>query len=136
MNYKFDIDGYLIWTVNRWTTNPWVMPNRSERHSGRAGSHFLLYPNPDGTVSPSIRIAMMRDGLEDYEYHVLLADLAARLRDAGNEALADECEQTLEQADSFILAYDNCAHIEPGSIYASRRLLAKQIEAAREALAE
>ncbi len=132
MNYKFDIDGYLIWTVNRWVANPWEQPNRSD--SRPAGNYFLLYPNPDGTISPSIRIAMLRDGLEDYEYHVLLEELAAELRDAGNDALADECRQTIERADSFILAYDNCAHIEPGFLYESRAMLAEQIERAREAL--
>ncbi len=132
MNYKFDIDGYLIWTVNRWVTNPWVKPNRTDRP--RAGSHFLLYPNEDGTVSPSVRISMMRDGLEDYEYHALLEDLAGQLREAGNEDLAAECERTIEQADSFILACDNCAHIEPGYIYRARAMLAEQIEKARAAL--
>ncbi|MGC9319281.1 MAG: DUF4091 domain-containing protein, partial [Armatimonadota bacterium] len=87
MNYRFGIDGYLIWTVNRWVTDPWEQPNRSE--STPAGNHFLLYPNPDGTVSPSIRICMMRDGLEDYEYHVLLEAVAGQARDAGNRALAE-----------------------------------------------
>lgn len=128
MNYKYDIDGYLIWTVNRWTNNPWKEPNRNKRTA--AGNHFLLYPNPDGTVSPSIRLCMMRDGLEDYEYHWLLAEAAKRLRAAGNVHLADECEQTLARADAFILAYDNCAHIQPSFIYDARRLLAEQIEKA------
>ncbi len=132
MNYRFGIDGYLIWTVNRWVTNPWEQPNRGDRP--RAGSHFLLYPNPDGTVSPSIRISMMRDGLEDYEYHVLLEKLAGRAREAGNDALAEECEQTLREADSFILACDNCAHIQPSFIYEGRRLLAEQIERAQATL--
>ncbi len=128
MNWKFDIDGYLIWTVNRWTTNPWKQPNRSPRIA--AGNHFLLYPNPDGTVSPSIRLAMMRDGLEDYEYHWVLADAARRLRAAGHARLADECDAALKRADAFILAYDNCPHVQPNFIYDSRRLLAEQIEKA------
>lgn len=131
MNHKFNIDGYLIWTVNRWMWNPWEQPNSG---SSPAGTYFLLYPNPDGTISPSIRISMMRDGLEDYEYHALLAELAERLRDAGDAALADECEQTIQQADSFILAYDNCAHIQPEYIYAGRRIIAEQIEKAMAAL--
>ena len=100
-----------------------------------AGTYYLLYPNPDGTFSPSIRICMMRDGIEDYEYHVLLEHAAEKLRAAGNEALAAECEETIKRADAFILAYDNCPHIQPNSIYDSRRLLAEQIEKANAALA-
>jgi len=41
ITYKYGIDGYLIWTVNRWTTNPWEEPNRGKRTA--AGNHFLLY---------------------------------------------------------------------------------------------
>jgi len=132
ITHKYGIDGYLIWTVNRWVNNPWQEPNRDE--GTPAGNHFLLYPNPDGTVSPSIRIVMMRDGLEDYEYRCLLADAAKRLRAAGKGDLAAECEQTLRRADAFILAYDNCRHIEPEFIYDARRLLAEQIEKAQAAL--
>ena len=73
---------------------------------------------------------MMRDGLEDYEYHWLLADAAKRLRAAGNTRLAEECEQALTRADAFILAYDNCRHIQPNFLYDSRRLLAEQIQKA------
>lgn len=129
ITYKYGIDGYLIWTVNRWTNNPWEEPNRNER--AVAGDHYLLYPNPDSTVSPSIRICMMRDGLEDYEYHRLLERLAERLRASGKIGLAAQCEETIRKADSFILAYDNCMHIKPEFIYNSRRMLAEQIEKAQ-----
>ena len=130
--YKYGIDGYLIWTVNRWLNNPWEEPRPSKR--APLGDHFLLYPNPDGTVSPSIRLCMMRDGLEDYEYHWLLAQAAEKLRAAGKAALAAECEETIKRADAFILAYDNCPHIKPNYIYDSRRRLAEQIEKAQAAL--
>jgi len=133
LSYKYGIDGYLIWTVNRWRGNPWKEPNGSG--SKAAGVSFLLYPNPDGTFSPSLRIVMLRDGFEDYEYHVLLAKLADEARGAGKAGLAKECERTLEQADAFILAYDNCPHIKPSFIYDSRRVLARQIEKAMAALA-
>jgi len=132
MTYKYSIDGYLIWTVNRWTEDPWKRPNRGGKTA--AGNHFLLYPNPDGTFSPSLRICMMRDGLEDYEYHVLLAQTAGKLRAAGEAQLAAECQETIKRADAFILAYDNCPHIKPNFIYDSRRLLAEQIEKAQAAL--
>ena len=99
-----------------------------------AGTYFLLYPNPDGTFSPSLRICMMRDGLEDYEYHVLLAQAAEKLRAAGRAQLAAECREAIKRGDAFILAYDNCLHVRPNFIYDSRRLLAEQIEKAQAAL--
>jgi len=132
ITWKYGIDGYLVWTVNRWSNNPWETPNPPGR--GPAGDHYLLFPNPDGTVSPSLRLCMLRDGFEDYEYHVLLADAVKRLRTAGQVALAEECEEVLQHADAFILAYDNCAPIQPNFIYDSRRLLADQIETALAAL--
>jgi hypothetical protein len=132
INYKFGIDGYLIWTVNRWVTNPWTTPNRNA--DTEAGNHYLLYPNPNGTVSPSVRLAMMRDGMEDYEYHCSLAELAGLARANGLGALADECEEVIAQADAFLLSYDNCAHVAPNYLYDSRRLLAEQIEKAQRAL--
>ena len=128
MTWKFGIDGYLIWTVNRWTNNPWEEPNPPTNPV--AGDHYLLYPNPDGTVSPSLRLAMMRDGLEDYEDHWLLAQAAKRLRAGGKADLADKCERTLAKADAFVLAYDNCPHIHPNFLYDSRRMLAEMIEEA------
>jgi len=132
MNWKYGIDGYLVWTVNRWLNNPWKTPRPGPKKP--LGDHFLLYPNPDGTVSPSIRLAMLRDGLEDYEYHVLLSRLEETLRAAGKRRLAAECRAVLERADAFILAFDNCPHVKPNFIYDSRRILAAQIEKARQGL--
>jgi hypothetical protein len=125
MNFKYGIDGYYIWTVNRWINNPWKNPNRKERWA--AGNHFLLYPNPDGTVSPSLRISMLRDGLEDYEYHHLLNEAAKKLKKNGKIVLANECEDILKKADYFITSYDNCSNIQPKHIYDSRKILANQI---------
>ncbi|MBN1676359.1 MAG: sigma-70 family RNA polymerase sigma factor [Kiritimatiellae bacterium] len=125
MQWKYGIDGYLLWTMNRWSGgDPYKKPHQAA----------MLYPNADGTVSPSIRLAMMRDGLEDYEYHWLLERAAEQAQRKGRFLLARECRQALEQADSFILSFDNCAHIEPGHIYAARRVLAAQIEKANAVL--
>ena len=66
--------------------------------------------------------------LGEHDYHTQLQATAKKLRDAGRADLAAECEETIELADAFILAYDNCPHIEPEFIYGSRRLLAEQIE--------
>jgi len=44
------------------------------------GQGVLIYPGPDFEVIPCMRLASVRDGLEDYEYFKMLHDLARYLR--------------------------------------------------------
>jgi len=52
----------------------------------RYGDGVLLYPGPNGPIG-SIRLANIRDGLEDYEYLWLLAQ-----KDFGVEAARAVCQ--------------------------------------------
>ncbi|HEX28512.1 TPA: DUF4091 domain-containing protein, partial [Candidatus Poribacteria bacterium] len=124
--YKYDIDGYFIWTVNRWTSNPWEQPNRSRR--AKAGQHYWLYPNPDGTVSPSLRLVMFRDGAEDYEYMAALDRLADQLDRRGKRAAAARCRKALHMALSVVLAYDNAICISYDQLRRARELLARTLQ--------
>jgi hypothetical protein len=45
---------------------------------GRVMDGNLFYPSPGGMLLPSIRLANIRDGIEDYEYLALLSGLAGR----------------------------------------------------------
>jgi len=108
------IDGILVWQSNYWTSptaypdhpqNPYADPMgwrtgygtpRGEKRPWGNGDGRFIYPplaaagadssRPvlDGPVD-SIRWEMLRDGIEDYEYFVILRDL---LEDAPNETLA------------------------------------------------
>ena len=49
----------------------------------RNGEVGRIYPGPDATPLPSIRLENMRDGIEDYDYFWLLQDAVIRL-DAGD----------------------------------------------------
>lgn len=122
---KYGIDGYFIWTVNRWTTNPWKQPNRFRR--AKAGQHYWLYPNPDGTVSPSLRLAMFRDGAEDYEYMAALDRLADRLEKEGKWEAAERCRKALQMALSIVLSYDNAVCISYDQLRRARELLARTL---------
>ena len=42
---------------------------------GRNGCGNMFYPDRDGTVLPSTRLANVRDGVEDYEYLAILKEL-------------------------------------------------------------
>jgi len=76
MCWKAGARGLLYWCVNFWTTDPWREPKNTPW--GQNGNGSLFYPGPDGPVG-SIRLAALRDGLEDYEYLVLLSQAVARL---------------------------------------------------------
>ena len=84
------ITGVLIWQTVRWTSagfynnpnqprNPYVDPMC--RHSGGQpfgnGDGLLLYPPQERIAPPvdTIRLEMLREGLEDYEYFAILRRL-------------------------------------------------------------
>ena len=78
INRQYGITGLLYWTTITRVLDPWGNPAFS--HYGRHfnGGGFLLYPGLpcgiDGPVS-SMRLKNLRDGMEDYEYFVILEKL-------------------------------------------------------------
>ena len=92
-HWKYQIPGQLHWGVSYWgDTNiagrdgkkwpeiPW------DTRSSRTGDGYLVYPATGGTgVWPSIRLEQLRDGVEDYEYFHLLAELT-QIREAASSA--------------------------------------------------
>lgn len=70
--WRYQFEGYLIWSINYWVSgNPW-------EESKLDGDGYLIYPNPAGTGKPcaSIRWELLREGIEDYDYFVLLKSRA------------------------------------------------------------
>jgi hypothetical protein len=74
------VRGIAYYTFNDWSSNPWTSPNPN----GQNGEMFLMYPPSEVNTNitygsnghrfvPSIRLEMIRDGLEDYEYFYLLS---------------------------------------------------------------
>jgi hypothetical protein len=75
ITWRFHITGLLYWTTTYWPNDPWVDPKTYSRYNGDGS---LLYPGSAvGYPGPvvSIRLKAIRDGMEDYEYLKLLADL-------------------------------------------------------------
>jgi hypothetical protein len=85
LNASQGVSGVLYWAVDLWQHNPWNDPNY--RHLSRCcypGEGSLVYPGwRAGVVGvvPSVRLAMVRDGMDDYDYVALL-----RARGLGAEA--------------------------------------------------
>ncbi len=78
LNRRYGITGLLYWSTVYWFSpdrNPWDDPGFRVRWNGDGA---LFYPGReagiDGPIA-SIRLKNLRDGLEDYEYFVILESL-------------------------------------------------------------
>ena len=87
VNYRYGLSGYLHWGGNFWTDRPFenLQPDWGGGFVLPAGDNAIVYPDPehDG-VLVSMRLEVMREGIEDYE---LLME-SARHAPASTDALA------------------------------------------------
>jgi hypothetical protein len=79
MCWRFKIKGFLYWSVIWWLN---VDPFQSAANEkwGVNGDGLLYYPGENGPIS-SIRLEVLRDGLDDYEYLHLLSQKILYLKD-------------------------------------------------------
>lgn len=70
VNYRYGLTGYLHWGGNFWTDRPFenVQPDWGGGFFLPAGDSAIVYPDRehDG-VFVSVRLEVMREGIEDYE---------------------------------------------------------------------
>jgi len=98
ITWRYKLDGILYWNSSFWEEilNPWIDPISWKWfpcNSPAAGEGSLIYPGnmaeryarQDNVIGPvgSLRLALLREGLEELELLGLLAEL-------GGEAVADE----------------------------------------------
>ena len=102
--FKYGVRGFEFWGLAWWTYNPWQVGwHQFIRQSDEGkkyywvrypdGDGFLAYPGkPVGIDGPAgtIRLEQLRQGLQDYDALALLADLAAKAKQAGRPAAAAE----------------------------------------------
>jgi hypothetical protein len=102
--FKYGVRGFEFWGLAWWTYNPWLVGwHQFIRQSDEGkkyywvrypdGDGFLAYPGKSvGVTGPAstIRLEQIRQGLEDYEALALLAELAAKAKQAGRAAPAAE----------------------------------------------
>ncbi len=152
--WQRDIEGILIWITNCWTSeaaypdapqNPYGDPmswmygydiGPGQRVPWGNGDGRLIYPpeaaadgNPsqpvlDGPVG-TIRIEMLRDGIEDYEYHAMLKRLLGERQDLDAHRRA-EYEALLDVPDSVTASMTEFTH-DPAPIEARRDEIARAI---------
>jgi hypothetical protein len=78
INYQYDITGLLYWSTVTTVIEPWSNPAFAHPRYYNGGG-FLFYPGlPCGIDGPviSMRMKNLRDGMEDYEYFVILERLS------------------------------------------------------------
>ena len=84
LNASQGVTGLLYWAVDLWQREPVDQPDLPALSCCFPGDGTLVYPGrPAGVVGvvPSVRLAMVRDGMDDYDYVALL-----RARGLGAEA--------------------------------------------------
>ncbi len=81
LNRRYGVTGLLYWSCVYWGSpdrNPWDDPGFRIRWNGDG---FLFYPGDDAGIEgpvASIRLKNLRDGMEDFEYFVLLEQRGGR----------------------------------------------------------
>lgn len=119
--WKYRIRGLAYYSLNNWSKNPWTDPLTD----GHNGDWFLLYPPSRDNqpmayganghrMVPSIRLELMRDSLEDYEYLYLL--------NQGRPPEAFQTNPADAQADKIISGLTSY-HRDSEFLYNLRRLI-------------
>jgi hypothetical protein len=78
LSWHYDITGFLYWSSNYWSIyktsqGVWEAPNFRPEY-GFWGEGLLLYPGQPAGIHgfvPSIRLKLIREAMEDYEYMIL-----------------------------------------------------------------
>jgi hypothetical protein len=73
VSWHYGVKGFLYWSSIYWAKDqdPWTTPHFREQYWGEG---MLLYPGKDVGISgavPSIRLKLIREALEDFEYMTL-----------------------------------------------------------------
>jgi hypothetical protein len=100
--FKYDIAGFLHWGFNFYNNmysvdaiNPYL--DTTGELQVPAGDSFMVYPAPDGTTLPSIRLMVFREALED------LAAMKLCAEKRGKEAVVNAMEQVFGD-----IRFDRC----------------------------
>ena len=104
----------------RWPNVPWIDPS--------LGLSNQCYPGPDQELLPSIRLEHMRDGVEDYEYLVVLRKALQDLETkSADSPLLDQGEVLLNVGPEIYAGPLKWTH-DPGVLLTRRAQVAAMIE--------
>lgn len=103
--YKYDFDGILYWATAFFNNKN---PLKNNNYSCN-GDGVLMYALPDGNPTPSIRLKVIADSMEDYEYLLLLRDAAEKQKNNPAKVRAVEAAQEMLKLKDMIRYIDDYA---------------------------
>lgn len=128
LTWKHRIECFLYWSISNW----WMVkdPLREQTFPNANGDGTLIYPGEDGRPIDTIRWENIREGLEDYEYFVLLRDAVEKARKSGRASpeLMARAERLLAIDDAVVKDYASWSQ-DPEAYLQARREMARTIEA-------
>jgi len=126
LTWKHKMEGFLYWSISNW----WRVgdPLREQTFPRANGDGTLVYPGEDGGPVDTIRWENIREGLEDYEYFVLLQELAETGVARGRpEAAVRRARELLAIDDALVKDYANWSG-DPEAYLKARGEMARAIE--------
>lgn len=101
LSWRNNVKGYLHYGYNWWFTPSGKYPRQDVEHGGKAppGDGFVVYPpnsGKDRAPVSSLRWETFRDGMEDYEYLILLDQVRAKLSLFGGDGKRDLVRRQVE----------------------------------------
>ncbi|MBD3181407.1 DUF4091 domain-containing protein [Candidatus Poribacteria bacterium] len=124
LNWKYRLDGYLHWGLNRWTQNPF----KDIGDNLPPGDRYIIYPG-QGSPLDSIRWEATREGLQDYKYFRLLAEKTRNVKEKlGNSAkLINPRRRSDEICRSVVYSFTEFER-KPEKLRQARNTIAREIE--------
>ncbi|MBN1344331.1 MAG: DUF4091 domain-containing protein [Phycisphaerae bacterium] len=120
--WRYALTGTLYWCVNYWKVDVWQDPMS---YPGGNGDGSLYYPGKTGPIE-SIRLELTRDGIDDYDYLRLLADLVANPPKTTSPELIQKAKTLLDVSE---ICRSFKEYVSDVSVLENRRLaLADMIE--------
>jgi Glycoside hydrolase 123, catalytic domain/Glycoside hydrolase 123 N-terminal domain len=116
LSWRYQIQGLLYWSAVHWKSpdrDVWTDPGFRNHYNGEG---YLLYPGVGVGIPgpvPSLRLKALRDGLEDYAYFALLANLGER----------EFLDKEIAKIATSWWKWDE----DPDHLYQARAVLAKRI---------
>lgn len=143
MSYRYHVDGVLYWAINReWRTNlainaqwpgaqwkPYIYHISEGTKKERNGMGNYVYPGPDGRILPSLRFENLRDGIEDYEYMMLLKAQVERVSKSGKaDPALLKAARDLQEVPKDVVVAVNDYNADPAPLMRYREAVAEMIE--------
>ena len=119
-SWQADITGYFVWTINNWGKKGMGWSTVFE-----IGEAMVIYPGKDGPVD-SLRWEQTREGLEDYEYLMML-DRAAQDK-ATPTPIRAQAEALLRQARSLMPDPRCQLAVDPGTLLELRQKIGELLD--------